>query len=220
MPYELFSWMVERFDHRSKCFKVHSRDVRVTEKYGETIIGLKKGKIKISSILKKGEVDESFEQELGKSIHPMMRSAVKRIWLPILKNIDAVKEMNWPKFFIDKLLARIKKKLTQSRSSTLFLERFSLVREWVVPMEKHGDEVDVVDAMGWPDDVPMNASYIHKRFEYFDNSLSEVKEDIKGVRDAIDVLASSVKSSQKSIGEAIAILLNKISNSNPDVIIE
>lgn len=83
-----------------------------------------------------------------------------------------------------------------------------------------GDEVDVVDAMGWPDDVPMNASYIHKRFEYFDNSLSEVKEDIKGVRDAIDVLASSVKSSQKSIGEAIAILLNKISNSNPDVIIE
>lgn len=65
MPYELFSWMVERFDHRSKCFKVHSRDVRVTEKYGETIIGLKKGKIKISSILKKGEVDESFEQELG-----------------------------------------------------------------------------------------------------------------------------------------------------------
>ncbi|KAI5668683.1 hypothetical protein M9H77_18536 [Catharanthus roseus] len=180
--------MLERFDHHNKCFK--------------TIIGLKREKIKIGSILKKGEVDESFEQELGLATDP--------------KNVDDVKEMNWPKFLIDKLLARIKKTLTQSRSSILYLKHFSLVGERVVPTEKRGDEVDVVDAMGWPDYLSMDASYVHKRFEYFDNSLSEVKEDIMGVRDAIDVLARSVKSSQKSIGEAIARLLNK----SIDVIIE
>lgn len=65
LPYELISWLVNRFDIKGRCLKVHNREVRVIEKDVKVTLDIKKGNIDIAKCLVKGEMDKALENELN-----------------------------------------------------------------------------------------------------------------------------------------------------------
>ncbi|KAI5681926.1 hypothetical protein M9H77_03154 [Catharanthus roseus] len=64
-PYELLSWLIDRFDYDRRCLRVHNRDIEIREEDIERILGLKRGNINISSLLVKGEIDNKLESDLN-----------------------------------------------------------------------------------------------------------------------------------------------------------
>lgn len=54
---------------------------------------------------------------MGKFFNPTMHYSSKRSWVPVLRNVDAVKDMNWPKYGVHELIAGIRKTVMEKQSS-------------------------------------------------------------------------------------------------------
>ncbi|KAI5680799.1 hypothetical protein M9H77_02026 [Catharanthus roseus] len=74
-----------------------------------------------------------------------MHYSSKRSWVPVLRNVDAVKDMNWPKYGVHELIAGIRKTVMEKQSSVrgcvgllaiLYIDKFSPIGERVTPSEK------------------------------------------------------------------------------------
>lgn len=74
LPYELLSWLIDRFDCDKRCLRVHNRDVEIREEDVKITLGLKRENINISSLLVKGEIDKKLESDLNLVVENRMIS--------------------------------------------------------------------------------------------------------------------------------------------------
>lgn len=80
LPYGLLSFLLDRFDPKEKCLKVHGTCMRIIEGDAHCILGLPKGRINIKKLVRKGIQDVELERKLKITV-----GTYKMIEMPTLK---------------------------------------------------------------------------------------------------------------------------------------